>query len=430
MKVIRHFISGIFLLFFFKGVLAQSPLLEIHHIGAGDGDGTLIIAIDKTGINPFTQQSVWDTCVVLIDAQREGGGKEVWRYVRDTIETRFPKRKKLDYIVLSHLHIDHYGGMTNIVNQAVSRGWTIDGAITRKGIVTNNITNSGQEIDTCYSDIQLNTSFSGKLNTFFRTLEYHGIEQPALTVGGNLFHTKHFQNIYMQCIVSAGTTYNQNGDGLLVFLPSAGNSMYKAKSENDLSYGWIIGFQGFHYTSFGDLGGADGSRYVDGETPVTNFLSHYFDDADYHLCVHKVSHHGSAESTTQAFAAANNIALAVIPASLRAYGRSVKPLPTQTAILNLLSNPKTTYILYTFVPNNPGTLASFWTYNNLKLYNDVIIKIDAAPDYPDYGENLPIRVIQAQKDLDYNYTGTHSDELFNCTKGHNWNVQEMDTDDK
>ncbi|MFT6921941.1 MAG: hypothetical protein ACJA1C_000939 [Crocinitomicaceae bacterium] len=409
-----------FCIAFCSSSFGQVPRLEIHHIGAGDGDAALVIAIDSTTAYGIDDKVIWDTCVVLIDGQRSSGGKEVWRYVKDTISTMFPTRLKIDYIVASHLHIDHYGGLTNLIKSAVAAHWTIGGVVTRKVIPSATITNAGYEIDTCYSDIILNTAAGVRLTSFFKAIADNGIAQPAVTVGDNLFHFQKFVNISMQCIGTVGTTYNQNGDALYTFLPSNGDGTYTAKSENDLSYCWLFSFQGFHYTSFGDLGGISGGNYVDGESYVANYLIHRFDDADYHLCVHKVSHHGSKESTTQEFAKDNDIFLAVIPACLKTYGKSVHPLPTQTAIENLLSNPRTTSILYTFIPKNPDTLASYWTYKNLHYYNDVIMKVIGGPGTPDFGENLPIQVIQRQKDLKYNYVGAATVNTSNCTKGHNW----------
>lgn len=401
-------------------LFAQTPRLEIHHIGAGDGDATLIIAIDSTKEYNIADEVIWDTCVVLIDGQRSSGGDEVWRYVRDTISSRFPNRLKIDYIVVSHLHIDHYGGLTNLINNAVAAKWTITGVVTRAVVPSAKITNAGEEIDTCYSDIIMNNPAGVRIKAFYKAITDNGIGQPVLVVGDNLFHEKNFVNISMQCIVSVGTTYNSLGTELYTFLPNNGNGTYTAKSENDLSYGWLISFQGFHYTSFGDLGGVSAGNYVDGESYVTDYLIHRFDDADYHLCVHKVSHHGSAESTTKQFAKLNNIFLAVIPACLRAYGTSHNPLPTQTAIQNLLSNPLTTNILYTFIPYNPGIQSSYWMYNNLQYYNDVILKVVDGPGTPNYGENLPIQLIQRRKNLDYSYAGASSFLIVNCTKGHNW----------
>lgn len=401
-------------------LFAQTPRLEIHHIGAGDGDATLIIAIDSTTAYNIVDEVIWDTCVVLIDGQRSSGGEEVWRYVRDTISTRFPHRLKIDYIVVSHLHIDHYGGLTNLINSAVAAHWTITGVVTRKAIHNDSITNSGDDIDTCYSDIILNNPEGVKIKAFFKTVTDNGINQPALTVGNELFHSQKFVNLSMQCIATVGTTYNTNGSGFYTFLTKNVNGTYTAKSENDLSFGWLISFQGFHYTSFGDLGGVSKGNYVDGESYVTNYLVNRFQDLNYHLCVHKVSHHGSAESTTTQFAAANNIFLAVIPACLRAYGTSKNPLPTQTAIQNLLSNPNTTNLLYTFVPYNPGIQSSYWTYNNLQYYNDVIVKVIGGPGEPDKGFNLPIQLIQRTKNLNYTYAGASTFNTINCTKGHNW----------
>lgn len=404
---------------------AQVPRLELHHIGAGDGDATLVIAIDSTTAYDINHAVVWDTCVVLIDGQRSSGGREVWRYVRDTLHAKFPNRLKLDYIVLSHEHIDHYGGLTNLIDSAKTRGWSISGVITRRAIPSEKITNAAAEIDTCYSNITLNDGIGVSLQAFYNTITAFHIPRPTLVVDSDLFHYRKFVNISMVCVAAVGVTHAQNGTDLIHFLPANSNGTFTAKSENDLSFAWLLSFQGFHYTTFGDLGGVNSGNYVDGESYITDYLRHKFNNSCYHICVHKVSHHGSAESTTPKFAAINNISLAVIPASLKVYGRSIYPLPTQTAIQNLLGNPGKTNILYTFIPQQPTHQASYWTYNYLQYYNDVILKIVGGPGYPKSGESLPITVIQHTKDLNFNYLGAPSVSHFNCTKGHNWNA--MDT---
>ncbi len=403
---------------------AQVPFLEIHHIGAGDGDATLILAVDSTGTNLFTGNPIWDTCAVLIDGQREGGAGEIWRYVKDTLDARFPGRKTLDYMVVSHLHIDHYGGLAKVITNAVAANWKIKGVVTRRQLVYSakgiDVIAGPDAIDTCYSDVKVSNPNGVKLKAFFKAVTTNAIKQLTVQPHNNLFDPNNFRNISMECIVAGGVTIS-GYDSLYTFLPATKQKLgnFGPKSENDLSYGWLLTFQGFHYVTLGDLGGKSGGNYVDGETPVTDYLVHRFDDADYHLCAYKVSHHGSAESTTKETVELNKPTLAVFPASLRTYGSSTKPLPTRSAIEQMDS--LTTTRLYTFIPQNPTKLASYYTYNYLRYYNDVILKITGGPSHPDYGENLPITIMQVKKNLDFTYPpGPPVVTVINCTKGHLW----------
>jgi len=417
----KIFVQIIFSLILFSGyssVYSQIPHLQIHHIGAGDGDATLILLVDSVGTNLFTNAPIWDTCTILIDGQREGGGKEVWRYVNDTVRYYFPNRLVIDAIIVSHLHIDHYGGLINLITNAIAQNWKINKVITRAAVISQ-LADPNNVIDSCYSDITVINPNSTKVNTFFKTVRDNNINQPAITAGAYLYQGR---TISIRCIVSVGAALNNSG-GVTIFLPETyqGSGLYKAKNENDLSYGFLVAFQGFHYVTMGDLAGVNGSNYVDGESFVTKYLDGYYNAVDYHLCSYKVSHHGSAESTTEEFARLNNPFLAVIPASLRAYGRSTNPLPTQTAITNLQANPNGTTVLYTFIPNNPSTLASWWTFDNLQYLADIILKISAT-GYPESGDPLPITVVKAIKNSsNYAYLpGGVSVKTYKCTKGHDW----------
>jgi len=427
------------ILWLMTDVCAQTPRLEIHHIGAGDGDATLIIAIDSTtAYSPFTGAVKWDTCVVLMDGQRKGStGKEVWRYVRDTIRANFPNRLTIDYMVVSHLHIDHYGGLINVLDSVYANkqtGWKIKSAVTRKMLLETTPPYPGNTttvLDSCYSDINATNPDGTTLNSFFQKLERDSINQILVQPTENLFVIKSFINISMYCIVAGGVTIEPVSNILFSFLPyktdAYGNKKYYNRNENDLSYGWFLTFQGFHYVSMGDLGGVNGGSYVDGETPVTDYLTGTFTNADYHLCSYKVSHHGSAESTIGTFVTRNNPTLVIVPACLRTYGSSTNPLPTQTAIQNLLANGTSTGInqttktavQYTFIPYNAGTQSSYWEYQNLQYYNDVILKLVGGPGK---GQNITFTLTQVPKNLNYSYGGApaKSTVTFTCNKGHNW----------
>lgn len=397
------------------------PYLQIHHISGGYGDATLIIAVDQSKV----EGKLWDTCVVLIDGQSSGGvGQEVWRYTKDTLLSLFPTRKKIDYIVVSHMHTDHYLGVQKVIENVLAEKWIVD-QIFLPSMITN-ATNPGGVDDACYEDEyeeDLSDASGSKASKFITYVQSSGIPYGYFPITKDLFFYKNLANMKMECIVAGGATINPKNNSIYSFLVDG-----KVRNENDLSYGFLISFAGFHYTTMGDLGGTT-ARYTDGETYATNYLVGHFAGSPYHLCANKISHHGSSESTTVDFVTRNNPTIPVIPASLKSYGSSKNPLPTQSVITNLLNNgtptglntsTNTLRIVYTFIPKNPTAQESYWTYNNLQYYNDVILKVA----YPTSNlTNRSILMIQVPKLFDTNGNpiyDTPITEFITCTKGHNW----------
>lgn len=74
----------------------QSPKLEVHYIDVGQGDCSLILCDGKT---------------MLIDAGENGHETEVLDYLR------LKGIEKLDYIVASHQHTDHIGGLPEVLDE-------------------------------------------------------------------------------------------------------------------------------------------------------------------------------------------------------------------------------------------------------------------------------------------------------------------------
>jgi hypothetical protein len=402
-----------------NSTFAQSPSLSIHHIGAGDGDATLIIVVDSIGINQFTGQQNWDTCVILIDGQRYGSsGKMIWKYVKDTVGTLFPTRKIIDHVIVSHLHIDHYGGIPAFLKEAQGEDWTIGDLYDRQYVNYKNYYAGAPIIGECYDTLSTVNPDGPSFTKYQQAVVDAGLSPTQnFQIGENLLPG--YKTAYMFCVVGYGITNPVNLDRDTCFLPvkqSGSKYYYESKSENDLSTGFLIRFQGFNYLTCGDLGGISGGNYVDGETPMTKgIMSGLRYPADYHICANKVSHHGSEESTTDWFAETNDFTVSVFPACLRSYGSSPNALPTETAIMNLVNTERDT-LFYTFVPKNPGTQSSYWTKGDLDYYNDVVIKFTAPPGYGD----VVMDVIERKKTKKGVYVGNATSRAITCDKGHKW----------
>lgn len=399
-------------------LFSQVPRLEMHHIGAGDGDATLIIAIDSVNSENIEGHKYLDTAIILIDGQRSGGGKEVWKYVKNQVNALSPKLKNIDFIIVTHLHSDHYEGITTLVNAAKTENWTIGAVIDGQNANYNDYL-PVSNLD-CYGVFEPTEPEAEAFQKYRNALAGSNLTPTySIVPGADALVPFNFELISMICVVANGQVLNETG-GYDNFLPQVnqfGTTYYNPKSPNDLSIGFLIGFQGFHYLTMGDLGGVTGGNYVNGETPVTNWLVSAFDSADhYHICALKVSHHGSEESSTKWFCETNNPSVSIIEAALRTYGKSKYPLPTQEAITNLKSTG-TDSLLYTFIPTHPDVDSSYWSKDNFKLYNDVVLKISGVPGY---GQNITMDIIQTQKNEDFSPNGVVTRFPVICTKGHDW----------
>lgn len=74
----------------------QANKIEVHYIDVGQGDCSLIICDGKT---------------MLIDAGENGNETKVLDYLR------MHNIKKLDYIIASHQHTDHIGGLPEVIDE-------------------------------------------------------------------------------------------------------------------------------------------------------------------------------------------------------------------------------------------------------------------------------------------------------------------------
>ncbi len=74
----------------------QTSQIEVHYIDVGQGDCSLIICDGQT---------------MLIDAGENGHETEVMNYLR------LKKIRKLDYIIATHQHTDHIGGLPEVLDE-------------------------------------------------------------------------------------------------------------------------------------------------------------------------------------------------------------------------------------------------------------------------------------------------------------------------
>jgi beta-lactamase superfamily II metal-dependent hydrolase len=236
--------------------------LEIHCIDVGQGDCTLIVSSEGG--------------TFLFDAGNNGkGNSTVIPYLQSLGLTA------LDYIGVSHYHVDHIGGVDEVVNSlgidsirvaVLDRGWSYTTATYED-----------------YAD-----AVAPKRTTIS--------DGQVIDLGGGVTVT---------CI-------GVNGNGQL-------SPPFDDKyDENDLCVALLVEYGEFDFFVAGDLSGVNSSYYNDIETSVASEVGA--------VEVYRVDHHGSASNSNPTLVSTLDAEVAVISVGNNSYGH-----PTQTVINRLVN---------------------------------------------------------------------------------------------
>lgn len=237
--------------------------LKIHCLDVGQGDCTLIVS--PTG------------GTFLFDAGPNGQGTSTVIPYMNSLGL-----SALDYVSCSHYHVDHIGGLDEVVNSigidsvrvaALDRGWSY----------------------TTQTYQSYATAVAAKRTTI--------LDQQVIDLGGGVTVT---------CV-----TVNGNG----VLTPPFTSSNY---DENDMCVGLLVEYGDFEFFVAGDLSGVNSSSYTDIETPTAPDIG----DID----VYQVDHHGSASNSNANFVSSASPEVSIISVGNNSYGH-----PTQTVINRLVS---------------------------------------------------------------------------------------------
>src|SRR5688500_13265022 len=203
--------------------IPEVAFLEVIHINVGQGDSTLVVG--PTGRT------------LLIDGGDNGMGTD--RVIK-TLQER--SITGLDYVVATHPHADHIGGLDEVLTLSDATG----------GVWDNGDSANTQAFDR-YSDAA------------------------AMTTGGR--HTIQPGHVFDLGDGATATCYAANG------VMIDGWEVYDATSTNDRSVVLVIEWGAFREVIAGDLGGYDTETIAD----VESSLGFLIGDVD----VLKASHHGS-----------------------------------------------------------------------------------------------------------------------------------------
>jgi beta-lactamase superfamily II metal-dependent hydrolase len=233
--------------------------LEIHHINIGQGDSTLIVGPTGKSLLFDAGESTWNSSTKA---------RIIGLYIENVLGC-----KTLDYVVVSHFHLDHigyvgYGGLWHLVE---IQGFTVGTTLLRD-----------------YNDYL--GDISGTFTNWKMYLEGSGQTKlhPDTAIEGT-----------GQVNLGAGVIFNIvaiSGNGALIPGNFQGDS--SPPSENDYSIGAVLSYGDFDEWIGGDLSGeydisGFGYSYHDIELSVAPEVG----DVD----VYRVNHHGSAHSSNASF---------------------------------------------------------------------------------------------------------------------------------
>lgn len=388
-----------FLAVFIQGILLRADVLRIHHIGVGQGDATLIVAYQ------FNSKGGIDTTSVLIDAGNSAGkGEAVFAYISDVLGAT----KHINFIITSHLHSDHIGGMPAILKRLRENNWNVNYILDR-GATKRPLPDSCYSADSDTSndpvepvslpDSKIYESYEVECNSFFYNGKRYSIN-PGVELFTALGHNK--GNMGMLCVAANGCNLVKGSGGGLTYCPA----LPKHPDENDFSYAFLLQFEGFRYFTGGDIGG--GGEYLDQESLLIPYFQSY-NVADFHFCGYKASHHGSGNSNNKAFIDYTQPQLTVIPSALRSFHGT--QLPWKDAWERLYAVP--------------GSLVTY-TYNWLdKPYaGSVDYYYDVQFEITDPGfckaVTIPVYTRTRSKASPYNFTSAWGlYKSYVCNKPHN-----------
>jgi beta-lactamase superfamily II metal-dependent hydrolase/predicted extracellular nuclease len=228
----------------------SGPLAKVYFVDIGQGAGTLIVGPTGTSM--------------LIDAGPPGQGTTK---VIPLLNSVLPPADNVDYSILTHYHVDHDGGLTEVINAG-----RLDGGIAYDNGDGPNVvppvpTNSTGTAFTAYKN-----AIASRSGAVTRTTILPG---QVIDLGGGMKAT---------CIVAGGN------------LASGGNVYVSGTDLNSSSISTLMEFNGFDILISGDMTG--GGQTTTAKTPdVETFAGQLVGDVDFV----QLDHHGSTTANQRRF---------------------------------------------------------------------------------------------------------------------------------
>lgn len=289
-------------------VLAKTTAqtLEIHQMSVGHGDAALIVVRDTAKLGQAiiaAGQTVpadrTDMLQLAIDSSVSLNGTMLKAVLIDGGDGSKQANKinfymtqmgidSLNYMIASHYHQDHIGGLPGVLINYNSNKGSWDRGLTKP--------------------VPASTTSNKKTLTVYGKYVKAVTKAPMTRNNTNLAETLDLfgtGNKQIQLLCVATNNYVL-GDTTTKPAPRSGSN------QNDLGLAWILQYGNFRFYTAGDLGGWKSGGYIDMESPLgealkTNDQSNFKwihngnDISKGHVCSFKLSHHGSTISTSEYF---------------------------------------------------------------------------------------------------------------------------------
>jgi len=312
----------------------QSGNLEIHHIDAGKAVSTLIVSPTGRSLLIDVGESEWD---------RHDGADVVGAYVLGVLGCA-----RLDYVVLSHFHLDHvgfpgHGGLWHLVNE---QGFAV-----------------------------------GKL--LHRDLyRYSGVASGTLSSWRDYLQSTEGQVLHPEIAALGKGQIELGGEVAFAFVSVDANGLLPAgdfaadpapPDENDYSIAVLLRMGRLDYFTAGDMSGETmieqqgGYSYHDLETRTAALVK----DVD----IYRVSHHGSSHASNAILLAEMEPRVSIIQVA----DRNSNGHPTQGTVDRLVATSK----LYLTEHGDPGT-----DLHAGKVVGHVVVRTSTGIDYTVNGDRF------------------------------------------
>jgi beta-lactamase superfamily II metal-dependent hydrolase len=235
--------------------------LDIHHMNTGRGNSSLVLMPDGTSL--LVDAGASGTQGPAMNAVKPNGpddakrpGQWIARYVRRQLQVK--SRPGLDYALLTHLHGDHIGDVTQNSPDSTYGGYKLTGISDIAEVMP-----IGKLIDRGYPEYNCPAGVDDRtaLNyiEFVRSATRRGLQSERLRVGSSsqitqLHGSEQYPEFSVRVVAGNGEVWNGQGEASTAHFPlQSGTNPANLASENSCSIALRLSYGQFSYFTGGDL---------------------------------------------------------------------------------------------------------------------------------------------------------------------------------
>lgn len=286
---------------------------EIHHINTKLGNATFFIFPDGTTLlydagelpwSTFSDEKKAEYCVQWTDTL--SAGRKIVEYIKQVS----PNPARIDYMVVSHFHDDHYGSYTLDRQKSIKGDYFLSGVTEIFEYL-----DVGCLIDRGYPSYDYPVNLADYYESNKSFCNYRRFVESLLAKGKTLVEGLEVGSTRQIAMRKGSNTFFEvrNLKKDLQYWSESGNKTFKGKlllkdgkfNENPLSIALLFSYGNFRYYIGGDISGVDDWPDVDLETPLASVVGEV--DA---MSLH---HHGYKDASNAFFLKSLNPSVIIQP---------------------------------------------------------------------------------------------------------------------